>query len=91
MVDQGSTDGTLDRLQQLVIRRPNIQLIQADANGQADWLQVCSGDYVLPISADRVLFPEALEVCTRSPRSTSSMWCPPGAFTLEFGRRCPAR
>ena len=61
MVDQGSTDGTLDRLRQLVTRRPNIRLIQADANGQADWLQVCSGDYVLPISADRVLFPEALE------------------------------
>jgi poly(ribitol-phosphate) beta-N-acetylglucosaminyltransferase len=61
LVDQGSTDGTLERLRQLVTHRANVRLVQADVNDRADWVEACSGDYVLPVSADRVLFPEALE------------------------------
>ncbi len=64
VVDTGSTDGTLERLQKMVTRRPNVTLVEANGSGDVQPtvpLEHCRGEYVLRLQPSQILFPEALE------------------------------
>jgi len=64
VVDQGSTDGTMERLEVLASHRPNLRTFGVDDMGQVDagaWLDLCLGDYVLPLRAHQRLFSETLD------------------------------
>lgn len=64
LVDLSSTDGTAERLRQIVTHRPNMKLVELpeDVSGDSSaWLPLCSGDYVLKLRPDQLLFPQALE------------------------------
>lgn len=62
VVDTGSTDGTLERLQKMATRRPNVTVVEVNEEVRPGVpLEHCAGDYVFRLEPGQMLFPEALE------------------------------
>lgn len=76
-VDDGSTDGTAERLSRLSSEQPNIRLISIPASGAPGrprnvGLEAARGEYVQFLDADDELAPRALERLYRMARANDS-------------------
>ncbi|MFJ6792274.1 glycosyltransferase family 2 protein [Streptomyces angustmyceticus] len=92
-VDDGSTDGSAERLAELARRHPGLTVLRQDASGGAGrprntGLDHARGDYVFFLDSDDRLGPEALERLTRmADRCGSDVVC--GRIVGAEGRAAP--